>query len=71
MTPGLNVRMHTPEYETHIAAITQPIMENGYYPNKPIVGFVAREEGENVIYITDERPEPEPKNRSVAIGHYA
>lgn len=67
--PGFNVRMHTPEYEAHIEAIAQSIVENGYYPDKPIAGFVAREEGENVIYVTDGHTRLAAVMRAIERGH--
>lgn len=51
--PNLNGRIATPEYEAHIESITQSIIENGYYQDKPIAGFVASEDGQNLIYVTE------------------
>ena len=50
---GFNGRVHGPEYEAHVEAITQSILDNGYYQDKPIAAYVADENGERVIYVTD------------------
>ena len=50
---GFNGRVHGPEYEAHVEAITQSILENGFYPDKPIAAYVTNEDGQQVIYVTD------------------
>lgn len=50
---GFNGRVVTPEYEAHIESIAESILANGYYQDKPIAGFVADEDGERVIYVTE------------------
>lgn len=66
---GFNVRERTPEYEQHIEAITQSIIANGYYPDKPMAGFVARENGENIIYVTDGHSRHEAVMAAIERGH--
>lgn len=53
--PGFNGRIRTPSYLAHLADIKSSIRENGYYPDKPLAGFVARddESGKDVIYLTE------------------
>lgn len=50
---GFNVRVKTPDYIEHRKGIEKSIRANGFYPNKPLGGYVAKEEGENVFYLTD------------------
>lgn len=50
---GFNGRVQGPEYEAHVEAITQSILDNGYYQDKPIAAYVAKEDDEQVIYVTD------------------
>ena len=50
---GFNGRIRTPAYEEHLQRIKQSIIENGYYPDKPLAGYVAKEGDENVIYVTE------------------
>lgn len=52
---GFNGRIRTPAYLEHLASIKNSIRENGYYPDKPLAGFVAKDpdSGEEVIYVTE------------------
>jgi hypothetical protein len=52
---GFNGRIRTPSYIAHLANIKASIKENGYYLDKPIAGYVAKdpETGEDVIYVTE------------------
>lgn len=50
--PGFNVRVRNAEYEAHVKSIKDSIKANGFYRDKPLEGYVAKEDGENVIYIT-------------------
>lgn len=38
--PGFNVRTETPEYLAHIETLTQSMLANGYYQDKPIAVFI-------------------------------
>lgn len=49
---GFNVRVLNDEYTARVRKIADSITVNGYYKDKPLSGFVAREGDENVIYIT-------------------
>lgn len=51
--PEFNVREHDDDYKAHIETIAKSIEENGFYPDKPIAGFVARMDGKDVIVVTD------------------
>jgi ParB family chromosome partitioning protein len=50
---GFNVRTKNAAYAAHICEIGESILANGYYKDRPLSGFVAREGEENIIYITD------------------
>jgi ParB-like chromosome segregation protein Spo0J len=52
--PGFNVRVReTDDYRSHVEALKQSIRENGFYPNKPLAGYIGKEGEEDVIYVTD------------------
>ena len=51
--PGFNVRVESPDYIAHRDMIRASIAANGYDQTKPLAGYVAKEDGENVIYVTD------------------
>jgi ParB family transcriptional regulator, chromosome partitioning protein len=54
--PGFNVRVReTDDYRAHLESLKQSIRENGFYSNKPLAGYIAKDgaDGEDVIYITD------------------
>jgi len=51
---GFNVRnSDDPEYVAHIRFLADSMKANGYYPDKPLSGFVARENDQDVIYLSD------------------
>lgn len=50
---GFNVRVKNDELTAHIRSIADSIKANGFFPNSPLAGYVANENGEQVIYITD------------------
>ena len=50
---GFNGRIRTPDYLEHLAHIKASIAANGFYPDKPLAGYVAQVDGENVIYVTE------------------
>ena len=51
---GFNLRSHNAEYEAHIEYLTQSIMQNGYYQDKPIAGYVVvNPDGTQTIVATD------------------
>lgn len=52
--PGFNVRVReTDDYQAHVASLKQSIRENGFYPNKPLAGYIAKDGDDDVIYVTD------------------
>lgn len=51
--PGFNLRVETPDYVEHRNEIRASIKANGFNPKKPLSGYVAEEDGKNVIYVTD------------------
>ena len=65
---GLNGRIRTPDYELHVRNIADSIKANGYYPDKPLAGYVAAEDGENVIYVTDGHTRLEAANLAATEG---
>jgi hypothetical protein len=50
--PGFNVRVESPDYIAHRDMLRASIA-NGYDQAKPLTGYVADEDGKNVIYVTD------------------
>lgn len=50
---GFNVRMDTPDYLEHIEALKASIRENGYFPNKPLGGYVGVEADKQSFVLTD------------------
>lgn len=50
---GFNPRVKTKAWEDHIEALKTSIVENGYYLDKPLAGYAGRENGEEVIFLTD------------------
>jgi ParB-like chromosome segregation protein Spo0J len=51
--PDFNVRTKNADYAEHIAQIGDSILANGYLRDKPLAGYVAREDGKDTIYLTD------------------
>lgn len=48
-----NVRIHDDAWKTHIRALANSMLAEGYYQDKPLAGYVAKEGDRQVIYITD------------------
>lgn len=51
--PGFNVRTSTPDYKAHLRAIADSIKANGYMQDKPIAGYVAQRDGQDILIVTD------------------
>jgi len=66
---GFNGRIRTPAYLEHLARIKDSIRENGYYQDKPLAGFVAKEDGEDVIYVTEGHTRFEAVRELIEEGH--
>ena len=49
---GFNARIINDTYTARVRWIADSIKANGFYPDKPLTGFVALEDGEEVIYVT-------------------
>lgn len=49
---GFNARIKNDAYTARVRWIADSIKANGYYKDKPLSGFVAREDGDDVIYVT-------------------
>lgn len=49
--PGLNPRVETESYLAHIRSIADSMKSEGFYQDKPLAGYVAREDGKDVVYI--------------------
>lgn len=50
---GFNPRSRDEAYFAHVNGLADSMVSEGYYPDKPLKGFVALEDGENVIYVTE------------------
>ena len=50
--PDFNCRVQNEAYTARVRKIADSIHANGYYPDKPLSGFVAKEDGVDVIYVT-------------------
>lgn len=50
---SFNVRTPGPELDAHINSLVESILEEGYYQDSPLSGFIAVEDGHDVIYIYD------------------
>ncbi len=51
--PDFNVRADTDQHREHIESLADSIVENGFYQNKPLAGYVSVENGKEKIYVTD------------------
>lgn len=49
---GFNVRVDTPDYLTHIETLKASIKTEGFYRDKPLDGYVQKEEAGTVLYLT-------------------
>jgi len=66
---GFNVRTRNAEYLAHVQDIKNSIIANGFYRDKPLEGYVAKEDGQNVIYITGGHTRHEAAGLAIAEGH--
>ena len=65
---GFNVRVDRAEHKAHLQSLVDSIMANGFYQNKPLSGYVALEDGEQVIYVTDGHCRLEAATEAVRLG---
>jgi len=66
---GFNGRIRTPSYLEHLADVKNSIRENGYYQDKPLAGYVAKEDGDDVIYVTEGHTRFEAVRELIDEGH--
>lgn len=50
---GFNVRIKNAAYDAHIRSLADSIRNEGFKPEHPLAGYVAREGEESVIYLND------------------
>jgi len=66
---GFNVRvMGTKDYEAGINELANSIMQEGFYKDKPLVGYVGKDGEEDVIFLTDGHRRLEATKRAIANG---
>ena len=51
--PGFNVRLKNAAYHAHIRALADSITIDGFNPEHPLAGYVAREGEDSVVYLHD------------------
>lgn len=66
---GFNVRDKDSAYNERVRTIANSIIENGYMADKPIAGYVAEEDGEHIIYITDGHTRYDAIQLAISEGH--
>lgn len=66
---GFNVRVTgTKDYESGIADLTHSILREGFYKDKPLVGYVGKDGEADVIFLTDGYRRLEAVKRAIAAG---
>lgn len=65
---GFNARVKNEAYTGRVRWIADSIKANGYYKDKPLSGFVAREDGVDVIYVTGGHRRHEAVNLAISEG---
>lgn len=66
---GFNVRVTgTKDYESGIAELTNSILSEGFYKDKPLVGYAGKDGEESVIYLTDGHRRLEAVKKAIAGG---
>jgi ParB family transcriptional regulator, chromosome partitioning protein len=53
VNPGFNVREKDAAYQARVRNIANSIKENGFFSDRPLSVFTAKEDGQDIIYITD------------------
>lgn len=66
--PDFNIRLDSPQHEAKIEWLTDQMIEHGYKQDKPIAAFVAKEDGKDVLYITDGHTRHKAVMRAIAKG---
>lgn len=66
---GFNVRVTgTKDYDAGIAELTNSILSEGFYKDKPLVGYAGKDGDESVIYLTDGHRRLEAVKKAIAGG---
>ena len=65
---GFNARVKNEAYTGRVRWIADSIKANGYYKDKPLSGFVAREDGVDVIYVTGGHRRHEAVHMAISEG---
>lgn len=70
IAPGFNLRVtDSTDYRDEIEVLKQSILEEGFYPTKPLAGFASLDaEGEDIIVVTDGHRRLEAAKLAVADG---
>lgn len=66
--PNFNVRVHDDAYKEHLASIVASMKANGYRQDRLMTGFVAIEDGQQIIYVTDGHTRYEAAKIAVSEG---
>lgn len=65
---GFNVRIRDAKYDEKIDELAKSILAEGFYQDKPLAGYVAKENGENVIFVTDGHRRYEATLKAITAG---
>ncbi len=65
---GFNVRVKNADLEAHIRELANSIKEEGFHQDKPLAGYIAKEDGESVIYVYDGHCRLEAAKLAIAEG---
>lgn len=66
--PGFNPRIQTAKYEAHVEQITQSILAEGYYQDKPLAGFAGMDGKRPVLYLTEGETRYRAAKRAIERG---
>jgi hypothetical protein len=66
--PNFNTRIRGDGLASHIRSLADSMKSEGFYPNKPLAGYVAKDGDEQVIYITDGHCRLEGRDLAVQEG---
>lgn len=65
---GFNARLRTPAYEAKVAWLTEQMIAKGYLREAPLTGYVVKEDGADVVYVTAGHRRYEAIGRAIAAG---
>lgn len=66
--PNFNTRIRNDALKAHVRQLADSMKSEGYYPDKPLAGYVAKEGDEQVIYVTDGHCRLEARDLAVSEG---